>query len=138
MVEQISPLRGIARTTIGPHGQDRALRTRPRAYDAGMVALAAVRQALYIFGAVFQSTRDMVHNIADRLYFCCGTGAGVESALYHGRTPIILSGQSRHPRESQASIFRQGPRCPATHGITVFLESLVYPVPLNLTTEEQT
>ena len=41
---------------------------------AEMVALAAVRQALYIFGTVFQSTRDMVHSIADCLYFRCGVG----------------------------------------------------------------
>jgi hypothetical protein len=70
-----------------------------------MVVLAVVRQTLYIFVAVFQSTRDMGQKIADCLVSSFVGLASARNRHYIMPYPrIILSGQCRHPRESSASI----------------------------------
>ena len=69
---------------------------------AEMVALAGVRQALYIFVAVFQSTRVMGHRIADCFVPLFGDWR------QHGIGAIMADpGQPQrtmeHPRENSAS-----------------------------------
>ena len=103
---------------------------------AEMVALAAVRQALYIIVTVFQSARDMGEKVADRpvLWFGGDWRRRGIGAISLAESPSIQSaGFPVIPRESGR---HQSPG--AAYGITVLRSPPVRPVgPFNLAAEEE-
>ena len=99
-----------------------------------MVALAGVRQALYIFVAVFQSTRVMGNRVADCFAPLFGDWRqhGIGAIMAHPGQPQRTM---EHPRENSALRSGSNPNCPPPVGWPFQSPHLLSRCPPNLAAE---